>query len=231
MLINECPYITKFSAWAPGVENSKEWEEWALGKREITACPKGPDILFTEPMFRRRLSQISKMTIQVVHNLLPVEENTKIIFLSFRGEVSRQFTVTKMLIQDNDIMPASFSLSVFNTPAALTSIAFGLKGGYSAVYPAGNSFAAGLSLTEAAFIDGESTALANELIFVYADEQIPSEYREISFGTPLPLAYGFVLTRKPCDISIPLSSFKESMDTPEAFLKRLILSKLGQISF
>ncbi|MDR0497660.1 MAG: beta-ketoacyl synthase chain length factor [Treponema sp.] len=221
-------YISRFSAWAPGIENTKEWEEWAQGSREITLGPESPDISFTEPMFRRRLSQISKMTIQVVHDLLPVKEETKMLFLSFRGELSRYYKVTKTLIEDNYIMPAAFSLSVFNAPAALASMAFSLKGGYSAIYPGENSFAAGLSLAEAAFLCGESDGL----IFVYADEEIPHEYKNIFLGTHLPLAFGFVLAREPgtlststlstSTLSIHFSALKEGVDSPENFLKRLI---------
>ncbi|MCL2808797.1 MAG: beta-ketoacyl synthase chain length factor [Treponema sp.] len=220
-------YISRFSAWAPGLENKNDWKEWVLGKREITPGPDSPDISFTPPMFRRRLSQISKMTIQVVHDLLPVAENTKMLFLSFRGELSKQYKMNKTLIQDNDIMPATFSLSVFNAPVALASMAFSLKGGYSAIFPGGDSFAAGLSIAEAAFLCGES----EELIFIYADEEIPNEYKDIIAGNHIPLAFGFMLTRKPSfqgsTPSVYFSTLKEGIDNPEDFLKRLILSKLS----
>ena len=236
----ESSFITKFSAWAPGVETSGEWNEWALGKREIIFSSDSPDIAFTETKFRRRLSQISKMTIQVVHDLLPIAEGAKILFLSFRGELSRQFAINKMLIEDNDILPAAFSLSVFNAPAALVSIAFGLKGGYSAIYPGKNSFASGLMLAEAALqeaaLQGEALQEAEpELIFIYADEEIPSEYNEMNLrgeaarrqipGKHFPLAFAFLLTRKQGGFSIPLSSLKMGTDTPEDFLKRLLLIK------
>ena len=235
-------FITKFSAWAPGVENPDEWNEWALGKREISLSSAGPDLAFTEPKFRRRLSQISRMTVQVVHDLLPVAENSKIFFLSFRGELSRQFKINKMLIEDDDILPAAFSLSVFNAPAALASIAFGLKGGYSAIYPGNNSFASGLRLAEAAFLYGESESAAgpepaaepdhsgvvrrgsppDELIFIYADEEIPPEYREIFPGKHYPMAFALLLSHKQGDFSIPLSSLITGIDTPIDFLKRLL---------
>ncbi|MCL2765168.1 MAG: beta-ketoacyl synthase chain length factor [Treponema sp.] len=223
-------YISRFSAWAPGLENANEWEEWALGKREINICSESPALSFTEPMFRRRLSQISKMTIQVVHDLLPVAEETKMLFLSFRGELTHQYKINKTFIEDNDIMPAGFSLSVFNAPAALASMAFSLKGGYTAIYPGGNSFGAGLSLAEAAFLSrGETRGCgeSEELIFVYADEVIPHEYKDIFPGTHLPLAFGFVLACKPDSLSIPFSALKEGINNPVDFLKRLILSKLN----
>jgi len=212
-------YVTRLSAWAPGIGSSGEWDEWALDMRNISSCAKGPDISFTDPLFHRRLSQISKMTIQVIHDLLPLEENTKLFFLSFRGELSRQYQINKMLIKEDTIMPAAFSLSVFNAPVALASIALGLKGGYSALYPGSNSFAAGLAAAAAAVL---FSGTAEELAFVYADEQPPPEYRCFFRECPPPLAFGLILSRAPRSFSVPLSLFKERGD-PLVFLKDLLL--------
>ena len=221
------PYITRLCAWAPGVENSGEWDEWAQGGRDIASGAQGPAIAFTDSLFRRRLSQISKMTVQVVHELLPVKEDTKMFFISFRGELSRQYQINKMLIEEKSLMPAAFSLSVFNAPAALASIALGLKGGYSALYPGNNSFAAGLAAAEASLVSG----VTGELIFVYADEQAPPEYgRYINEFSP-PLAFAFLLTREPQPLSVSLSSLKGGEEgasghperRPHDFLRRLLL--------
>jgi len=218
--------ITRLCAWAPGVYGKEEWNEWALGKRSISSDAKGPDISFTEAIFRRRLSQISRMTIQVVHDLLPVEQNTKIFFLSFRGEITKQFQINKMLIEEGDISPAVFSLSVFNTPVALATMALKLKGGYCAIYPQNNSFAAGIKAAQAALLcGGNSHADAvNEIILVYADEQGPSEYECFMSGNN-PAAFGILLSCNNTADQIrgaPLSQF-ENEDDPLVFLKRLLL--------
>jgi len=215
------PYITRLCAWAPGVENSGEWDEWAQGGRDIASGAQGPAIAFTDSLFRRRLSQISKMTVHVVHNLLPVGENTKIFFVSFRGELSRQFQINKMLIEDSSLMPAAFSLSVFNAPAALASIAMGLKGGYSALYPGNNSFSAGLAAASASFVSDKQ----EELIFVYADEQAPPEYGRCFTESPPAAAFALLLTREPQPLSVPLSSLNEAEGRPLDFL-RLLLRKM-----
>ena len=216
-------YISRFCAWAPGVETQDEWEQWAQGKREIVSGNQSPALAFTDSLFRRRLSQISKMTVQVVHDLLPVGENTKMFFVSFRGEISRQYQINKMLIEEKALSPAAFSLSVFNAPAALASIALGLKGGYSAVYPGNNSFAAALDAASASFVCEKQ----NELIFVYADEQAPPEYGQYADECSPPLAFAFLLTQKSQSISIPFSSLNEgegySSDRPLDFLRRLLL--------
>jgi hypothetical protein len=217
--VNSESYITRLCAWAPGVENSGEWDEWAQNKRDISSGTQGPAIAFTDSLFRRRLSQITKMTVQVVHDLLPVGENTKIFFVSFRGELSRQFQINKMLIEEKSLMPAAFSFSVFNAPVALASIALGLKGGYSALYPGNNSFTAGLAAAEASFVSD----VQEELVFVYADEQAPPEYERCFKTCPLPLAFAFLLTRAPHPLSVPLSSIREA-GGPFDFLKRLLLS-------
>jgi hypothetical protein len=221
--VNEELYVTRLRAWSPGVENSCEWDEWAQGKREISCGTQAPAISFTDSLFRRRLSQITKMTVQVVHDLLPVKEDTKMFFVSFRGELSRQFQINKMLIEEKSLMPAAFSLSVFNAPAALASIALGLKGGYSALYPGNNSFAAGMAAAQASFSREEQS----ELIFIYADEQAPPEYGRFLETCPPPLAFAFLLTRTPESSCVPFSSLmtgeNNSPDCPLDFLKRALL--------
>ncbi|MCL2043171.1 MAG: beta-ketoacyl synthase chain length factor [Treponema sp.] len=210
-------YISRFSAWAPGMENAKEWEEWAAGRREMSCASESPKIEFTDSMFRRRLSQISKMTIQVVHDILPVKKETKMIFLSFRGELSRQFKINKMQIESGSFLPAAFSFSVFNAPAALASMALDLKGGYTAVYPINNSIKAGL-IAAAAMLN---TGTADELVLVYADEEVPEEYSCFVTEPLPPFAFSLLLSRKPC------SDFIYSMDKneicPRDFLKELYL--------
>jgi hypothetical protein len=211
-MTNSEAYITRLSAWSPGMENSGEWDEWAQGKRALlrSSGAKSPALSFTDSMFRRRLSQISKMTIQVIHDLMPFGEDTKIFFVSFCGELRRQYQVNKMLIEEKSVSPASFSLSVFNAPAALASIALGLKGGYSALYPAGNSFTACLKAAMSALFCGT----AEQLAFVYADEEAPPEYERFSGECFFPAAFGFLLSRAPAPCSVPVLMPDDSQESP-----------------
>jgi hypothetical protein len=211
-------YVTRLSAWAPGIESSGDWDEWALEKREIFSGSKGPDISFTDSMFRRRLSQISKMTVQVIHDLMPLAEDTKIFYISFRGELSRQFQINKMLIEEKTLRPAAFSLSVFNAPAALATMALGLKGGYSALYPGKNSFAAGVKAAQAALLYGAQ----EELCLVYADEEVQSEYAGLCRDIPAPAAFAILLSRTSGSSRVSLPALDEN-ESPLDFLKRLLL--------
>jgi len=212
-------YITRLCAWAQGIGSRSEWDEWALGKREISCDGKGPEISFTDSMFRRRLSRISKMTIQVIHDLLPFKEDTKIFFISLRGELSRQFQINKMLIEEKSLSPAAFSLSVFNAPAALATMALGLKGGYTALYPGNNSFASGIKAAQAALLCGAQ----EELCLVYADEQAPVEYAHFQDECPPSASFTLLLSRSSEKSRAAFPPLAEE-DTPLDFLRRLLLS-------
>jgi hypothetical protein len=214
-------HALRFAAWAPGVETGEAWAEWALKKREISMSRESPGIEFTEPLFRRRLSQISKMTIQVIHDLLRPGEDIKIFFLSFRGELAQQYKINKMLIEDNDLMPAAFSLSVFNTPPALSAIALHLEAGYSALYPGKNSFDSGLAAAAAPLICGS----VEKILLVYADEIPPAEYSGLYSELCEPLAFGVLISRTPEEGSVPIDGLgAASYESPAAFLRRLILA-------
>ena len=220
-MTSEKLHITRFSAWALGLEGADEWNEWAKGRRQMRSGPEAPELTFADSMFRRRLSQISKMSIQVVYNLLPLKEHTKMIFISMRGEIARQYKINKMQIEEGALMPAAFSLSVFNAPPALVSMAFGLKGGYSAIYPGGGSFSVGLISAQTALLAGTE----EEIIVVYADEEVPPEYAGLMPERPSPLAFSFVLSKKPEAGAVSLPTLNQEEDSPANFLKMLILSR------
>jgi len=215
-------YITRFSAWAPGIEIPCEWDKWALGERNILPEAKAPEIAYTDPTFRRRLSQVSKMSIQVIHDLLPLKEDTKILFSSFRGELSREFQIFRMLKEEGALRPAAFSLSGFNTPVALACIAFGLKGGYSAIYPAKDSFSACLKAAQAVLC-----GTTGDLVLVYADENIPPECSCFFRPSPSPAAFALLLSGNSQSSSVSLSSLNTEEDNPLAFLRQVILRARG----
>ena len=125
-------YFSKPECWAPGLEdNDSLWQQWSAGKIQIQNSCDVPKLEFTTPVFRRRLSQISKMTIQVVHALTEKIEckNLKQVFVSTRGEINRELQINSQLINDKEILPAAFSLSVFNAPVALATLACKLTAG------------------------------------------------------------------------------------------------------
>ena len=199
-------FVSKLCVWEPPAD-------------DLSAAPK---LEWTEPIFRRRLSQLTKMTVQVVHDLFSdgtdgnaLDKNTKLVFLSFRGELEREFKVNKTLIEEESILPAAFSLSVFNAAIAQATIALGLKGGYTCVFPSGADFASGvLSAAAPVLAQGGDT----KIVFVYADENVPDYYKEFLQGPSEPLAFAALLSSQKTDNSVELD-LQNIPRTPREFIQ------------
>ena len=210
-------FISKPVMWAPGLEDDPEkWEKWLTGAAEIEKSKAAPKLEYTDPMFRRRLSQISKMTVHVIHDFSEkygLNKETKVIFVSLRGEIAREFSINQGIIEEKTILPAGFSLSVFNTPVALAAIAFGLTGGYSAIYPSKGDFSSALKTALAAVKSGNE----KEVLLVYADELVPECYGVDS----IPLAFAALLSCKKAGNNVELADIIEEK-SPVDFLKALL---------
>ena len=157
------------------------------------------------------------MTIQALHGLMPIGEQTKMVFVSFRGEIGQQFKINRSLAEDGDVSPAAFSHSVFNTPPALAAIALNLRAGYTAVYPGDECFETGFLSAAAPLLAGR----AGECVLVYADELCPPEYGGICRE---PLAFAALLTAEAPGIPVSRNNGADSFrGTPRHFLKHLYL--------
>jgi hypothetical protein len=155
------------------------------------------------------------MTVEVLHQLalfsVPLGD-LKLNFVSLYGETASQFKINKGLVADKEIKPAAFSLSVFNTAPAQATIALGLKGGYTALYP--RSFREGFLASSAALLAGDR----DQSVFVYGDEAVPSEYAGLvdKAAAPAPLAFAALLSCK--EPGLVCSADSAALDSPQAFL-------------
>jgi hypothetical protein len=224
-------YLSHISPWAPGLLDDKEnWQKWANGESnvQIEQTKDSPKLEYTDPLFRRRLSQISKMTIHTIHNLIEsinsqtpdsFDKETKIVFCSLRGEIEREFTINKSLIEDEMILPAGFSLSVFNTPVALATLAFKLTGGYSVLYPSKNNFAECFKTAISPILAGTE----EQILFVYADELVPEVYGDMRPKENLPLSFATLISKNEIENSIELNDISNISASPIEFLKNLLI--------
>ncbi|MCR4948878.1 MAG: beta-ketoacyl synthase chain length factor [Treponema sp.] len=215
-------YISGITKWAPGLsDDEKLWQDWLDGNAQIEQIKESPKLEYTDPLFRRRLSQITKMTVHVVHSLLEksrVSKETKLVFVSLRGEIEREFTINKGIIEDGMILPAGFSLSVFNTPVSSATLAFGLKGGYSVLYPSQNDFSQAFKAAVAPVIAGTE----KEIILVYADELVPEVYGDKRPEENIPLAFACLISADKKDNCISFDDFSNVGKSPVEFLRFLL---------
>lgn len=135
-----------------------------------------PKLSFVPMLFRRRLSDLSKMVAYVAHDVSEGFPPAPMTFASEFGEIQRQFQISSGILDSGEVSPAKFSLSVFNAPVAAASIIENNMTGYSAIFSGNRSFEDGLREAATPLLSGKES----ERIFVFADERIPEAYSEIS---------------------------------------------------
>lgn len=195
-------FVSSWNAWAPGIESREDWVAWARGEKAIEVSSKAPPVSHVDAMFKRRLSQLTRMTLHVGHEALKGRPPMRVVFASVAGEINQQYKITERLIEDGEVSPANFSLSVFNTPVAALSITEKNTKGYTACYPGDDAFVAG-------FLEASSSILSGteeEVLLVVADEAVPDAYASLCDGWAIPYAIAFVLSREPAGLALPVSS-------------------------
>ncbi len=175
--------------WAPGIETADDRESWAAGRREIERSTVSPPLEHMSKVSKRRLSQLSKMVLEAGHHLLADREVGHILLCSAYGEICRQYKITRGLLDDGEIRPADFSLSVFNTPLSLLSIEEKAKGSVNVLLAGEKTAAAGLQSMTA---HGVCCPEERQLI-LFADELLPEEYETLAVTPSVPYAFGFII--------------------------------------
>lgn len=183
-------YVSGWSAWSPGFQTPADWAEWARGGRDLVSSGDAPALAYVDAMFKRRFSQLTRMTMQVGHDALEGRPPMKIAFASVYGEIGQQYKITSKLIEENEVSPANFSLSVFNTPVAALTISEKNTEGYVAAYPGPQAFRLGFLESAAAVLSGSD----RERLFIVADERLPESYSGLRTGPDIPYALALVLS-------------------------------------
>ena len=183
--------VDKWAAWAPGLESRVDWIAWAHGEKQAEQNNTYPPLSFVEPMFKRRLSQLSRMVLEVGNELMSGLDDVRVVFASHYGEIGQQYKISRSIIESGEVAPASFSLSVFNTPVALLSIATKNHGYSTALFGGASAFETAL-LDTVAHLHGKSNA---PVVLIVADELMPEEYNPLIPGRNQPHAFGFLVSR------------------------------------
>jgi hypothetical protein len=168
-------YINRWSFWEPKETDS-------------------PPLPFAPNMFKRRLSNLSRMVLHAIHEVAGGRNDIKITFSSIYGETAQQCSISKEILEKGTVAPAKFGLSVFNIPVALSTILEKNSAGYTAVCAGEKSFEEGLRDCVSALKAGD-----RERIFVYGDEMLPSEFQVLANAK-----------NKPCSLALFLSAEQTS---------------------
>ncbi|MBN2351220.1 MAG: beta-ketoacyl synthase chain length factor [Spirochaetales bacterium] len=201
------------AVWAPGLETADAAAAWAHGETAIKKTTDTPRLEFLPPLSRRRLSQLSRMVIEVGHRLTSGGPSLPCVFASRYGEINRQYAISASLLDAGEVGPAVFSLSVFNTPVYLLSIAEKNTAAGSALC-AGAYGLAGAFLDALGFLRPGSPDVA--CLVLFADEALPPDYLPLFGVSPEPYAFGLVLSSRRDPSALPLTlTMSEAKNEPE----------------
>jgi len=149
-----------------------------------------PDVGFVEPLLRRRLSGLAKMTLCAANACAAGAPGASLVFASRHGELARTTAALESLADGEPLSPALFSLSVLNASLGVFSILQGNTAPATAISAGGASF--GYGLLDACL------RLADEpgrpVLYVYADEPAPGVYGEVDGPEAEAHALGLLLS-------------------------------------
>lgn len=179
--------ILSWSAFAPGLENEEDFYNWTNDKKSILDdFSLAPKVDFLPPIQRRRLSQLTKMSLKVAYDCSKNLQNIESIFASRYGELSQTIRLLKSIENKEEFSPAGFSLSVHNTASGLYSINNKNNAPYTAIAASEFTF-------EAALIEAVGRLQAQKNILLVVAEEYVEEISPDKKSSHIPFALAILL--------------------------------------
>ncbi|MBS0545680.1 MAG: beta-ketoacyl synthase chain length factor [Proteobacteria bacterium] len=157
------------------------WTSWNIDttSSDQGAEPKPVDFSFVDPLLRRRLSQLARMSLKVAHDCSRDLPRMHFVYASRHGELKRTTDMLSDLAAGETLSPTAFSLSVLNASAGIFSMLRHDTAPATAISAGASTF--GFGLLEAGL---QLAAKPNiPVLFVYADEPAPAVYGGVAADT------------------------------------------------
>ncbi len=180
--------IDSWSANSLGISTKESWEEWSQSNH----WPETDSIeaSLIPAMMRRRMSSLSKLAVHTAIQLLNENDVDYLVFSSRHGELHRSADLIKEIIQGEEASPMSFSQSVHNTAAGLSTIATKKPIPVTSIAAGENTFQS--AITEAWIYLQESPD--KKVLLIDFDEPLPSDYSEFEDKQFKGYALGLILS-------------------------------------
>lgn len=173
-----------------------EWAAWTENTGYILNGQAADNLPPVPLALRRRITPIGRRAMEAAWTLLSTGPKTsqgvssapRIILVSRHGEYDRTLTLFQSLIEDGDVSPADFGLSVHHALTGLLSIATGNREGHTAISAAADPLASGLLEAVSTVIDSGKPAL-----LLYFDQPLPPQYGGLEAVAPEDFAEATVI--------------------------------------
>ncbi|OOF70737.1 beta-ketoacyl synthase chain length factor [Rodentibacter caecimuris] len=115
-----CKFSFSIPSWSIVTNKILSTSDWLLGEEHWEKQAKSwddfqPKLTFLPPIKRRRLSDSARLFFEAAWNLISTAEaNIPVVYASNNSEINRSFGLWHTLLQEGNVSPTSFSLSVHN---------------------------------------------------------------------------------------------------------------------
>lgn len=201
--------ILTWGAWSPEYQQAANWALWQKSQHSVTSNSQAtPQLAHVPAMQRRRFSRLTKMMLDVAFQC-QVNHQTRSIFASRHGELTRTIGLLEDIIAKHPLSPLGFSQSVHNTASGIYGILANNRS-------ASTSISAGVQTLSQAMVEAfaQLHETASPVLLVFGDDPVPPVYDAFTQETELPLALGFQLAPATTKgmASLTLTSPDESHD-------------------
>lgn len=176
---NSAPDVTR---WVAPIAAWSMWEANPEGDNQ-------PDIGFVNASLRRKVSTLTRMSLNVANACAGDLKNVRLVYASQHGDLKRTSKILDNLAEEEALSPTNFSMSVLNAFSGIYSIAKRDTSPSNSISSGFSTF--GFGLLEAC-LQLKSHA-DTPVLYVYADEPAPEVY-QVSNQDYLPHAIGILLS-------------------------------------
>jgi hypothetical protein len=159
------------NVFPPLIAPIARWSVWESGVSP-QGMPTSPDVGFVEPLLRRRLSALARMTLRVAYDCAQELPTARLVYASRHGELARTTTMLESIAAGQTLSPTLFSMSVLNASSGLFSMLQKNVAPATAISAGCSSF--GYGLLEACLQLADDPR--QPVLYVYADEPAPHVY-------------------------------------------------------
>jgi hypothetical protein len=162
--------LSKWNAWAPGINNIDDWLNWFNGgsvlQQDKAVVPDS-----VPKMLQRRLSPLAKAVFNSADKCIVTGEQIPTVFSSAHGEICKSLEMLNVIQAGDEVSPTAFSLSVHNAIAGLFSIVYANQQEITVIAPGQEGIAP-------AFVEGLGILQegADAVLLVLYDEPIADFY-------------------------------------------------------
>jgi hypothetical protein len=185
-------HVSRWSAWAPGLENREAWQAWAAAPAPLGA-EGHPDAAFLPAMLRRRCTPLTRLVLTAAFGALEEAERPAVrtVFATRHGSINESIELLHQVVAGEKLSPTKFSHTVHNAQAGLFCIAAGNRMASSSLAAGADSFAAGW-LEALTHLERDP---ATPVLYVMSDVPLDPTFAVLVDEPPGAYGVGFLLAR------------------------------------